>query len=513
MRRLILSLMASVVGLPAAAQTPAANVVTSDAPEATSITLYRDPNRGGGDAINRNWLNGFALVTETRTIAIPAGRAVIRFEGVSGGILSESAIVTGLPSDVSEKNLDADLLSPRSLYDRALGRRVMVRRTDASGRMHEEQAVIRSGASGAAVLETADGFEALRCSGLNETLLYGAVPPGLSAKPTLSIETTSPVARTVTVQLSYLAGGFDWQADYVVTMQGDGTARMFGWITLASTDVTSYPNAQTQVVAGRTNRTSNYPRQIGTGAPLALQCWPEASYDDLEQEEYDGFGPPPPPPPPPPPMMAYAPAPSADAIVVTGSRIARQEDLGDLKLYRVPQPTTVAAKAQKQVALMDKVGVRLRPIYVSELYGTQLQPIQLRLRGENKVESGLGLPLPAGPVALFEETRIRPILIGEASVDDIPVGEDIELRVAAGPGVAASLDVTDNKEGEARLRLAVTNANPWPIAYEAVLTHAGAERIDRASSRLVREDGETLWRVRVPANGSATLNYRSRQPR
>lgn len=505
MRRLILSFMAGALALPADAQ----DVVTSDAPETTSITIYRDPNRGGDDAINRNWLNGFALVTETRTIAIPAGTAVIRFEGVSSGILSESAIVTGLPSEVTEKNLDADLLSPRSLYDRSLGRRVTIRRTDASGSVQEAQAVIRSGADGAAVLETADGFEAVRCSGLNETIVYDAVPPGLSAKPTLSIETTSPVARTVTIQLSYLAGGFDWQADYVVTMQGDGTARMFGWITLASTDVTSYPNAQAQVVAGRTNRTSSYARQIGTGAPLSLQCWPEASYDELERE---AFGPPPPPPPPA-PLPAPAMMARADAITVTGSRIARQEDLGDLKLYRVPQPTTIAAKAQKQVALMDRTGVRLRPVYVSELYGTQIQPMQLQLRGENKAARGLGLPLPAGPVALFEDTRVRPILIGEASVDDVPIGEDVELRVEAGPGVVAALEVTEQSEDQTRIRLAVTNANAWPIDYEAVLTRAGSERIDRASARLVREDGETLWRVRVPANGSATLTYRSRQPR
>ncbi|MBW6589264.1 hypothetical protein KXS84_24530, partial [Salmonella enterica subsp. enterica serovar Weltevreden] len=93
-----LSMLAGALALPAAAQ----QAVTSDAPEATSITIYRDPNREGDDAIDRNWLNGFALVTETRTIAIPAGRAVIRFEGVSGGILSESVIVTGLPSDVTE---------------------------------------------------------------------------------------------------------------------------------------------------------------------------------------------------------------------------------------------------------------------------------------------------------------------------------------------------------------------------------------------------------------------------
>jgi hypothetical protein len=58
------------------------------------------------------WLNGYALITETRRISIPAGEGEIRFEGVAGAILPESAIVTGLPEGVIEKNQDAWLLSP-----------------------------------------------------------------------------------------------------------------------------------------------------------------------------------------------------------------------------------------------------------------------------------------------------------------------------------------------------------------------------------------------------------------
>ena len=57
--------------------------------------------------MNLRSLRGFALVTETRRVTIPAGDGVIRFEGVAGGILPESAIVTGLPDGVVEKNQDA----------------------------------------------------------------------------------------------------------------------------------------------------------------------------------------------------------------------------------------------------------------------------------------------------------------------------------------------------------------------------------------------------------------------
>ena len=189
-------------------------------------------------------------------MAIPAGPATIRFEGVAGGILAESAIVAGLPEGAREKNLDADLLSPRTLFDRSLGRRVVIRRTDrATGRVPRCRRRSARRGTGGMVLTTAEGVEAIQCAGVPEKIVYDWVPAGLSAKPTLSIATDSPVARTVTLTLSYLAGGFDWQANYVATMRPDGTsADLIAWLTLVSGDVTSFVDAGTQVVAGKPNR-------------------------------------------------------------------------------------------------------------------------------------------------------------------------------------------------------------------------------------------------------------------
>ena len=109
------------------------------------------------------WLDGYALISETRRIAIPAGESEVRFEGVAGGIVPQSAIVAGFPDGVVERNRDAYLLSPESLLDRSLGRRVHLRRTArATGAVTEQDAVIRSGAEGAVVLETATGSR--RCA-------------------------------------------------------------------------------------------------------------------------------------------------------------------------------------------------------------------------------------------------------------------------------------------------------------------------------------------------------------
>src|SRR3954471_15786851 len=197
--RLLLLLCLSLALAPASAQT----IVTSPNPDHVAVTVYRAPGRGARNALDLSWLEGFALISETRRISIPAGDSEIRFEGVAGGIQPQSAIVTGFPGAIAEGNRDAYLLSASSLIDRSLGRRVHLRRTSAAtGAVTEQDVVIRSGADGAVVLQTAEGFEALRCTGQNETVRFGQVPPGLSARPTLSVRTHSAEPVTASVTLS-----------------------------------------------------------------------------------------------------------------------------------------------------------------------------------------------------------------------------------------------------------------------------------------------------------------------
>jgi hypothetical protein len=159
-------------------------IVTSPAPDRVAVTVYRNGDRGL-EPMNLGWLGGYALVSETRHVALPAGTSELRFEGVTSGIVPQSAIVTGLGEAVLEKNRDARLLSPGSLLDASLGERVHLRRTSkATGAIREQDAIVRATAEGV-VIQTADGIEALLCTGLPETVSVGEVPLALSAKPTL----------------------------------------------------------------------------------------------------------------------------------------------------------------------------------------------------------------------------------------------------------------------------------------------------------------------------------------
>ncbi|HEY0132196.1 MAG TPA: hypothetical protein VGB57_12415, partial [Allosphingosinicella sp.] len=105
------AMLGSLLLAAAAAAGAAEPVARSPGPEAVAVTVYRAPGRGADQGMDLRWLNGFALVTETRRISIPAGESDVRFEGVAGGILPESAIVSGFPDGVREKNQDAWLLS------------------------------------------------------------------------------------------------------------------------------------------------------------------------------------------------------------------------------------------------------------------------------------------------------------------------------------------------------------------------------------------------------------------
>jgi hypothetical protein len=489
----------------------AQSVTTSAGPQSVSVTIYRDPGRTGEAVMNLRWLNGFALVTETRQVTIPAGEADIRFEGVAGGIIPESAIVTGLPDGVVEKNQDAYLLSPASLLDRSLGKRILLRRTSrATGEVTEQDAIVRSGRGGAVILQTAEGYEALRCTGLPEAIVYDEVPAGLSAKPTLSVRTRSRRAVTATISLSYLATGFDWQANYVATLAPSGDrVDLFAWVTLANGDETSFVNASTQTVAGRLHREQSQSRPERAYGGVALQCWPSGTTSDLDEledeEAYDGV---PPPPPPPPPM---APAPILLEASASRAKMVQQEELGDLKLYRVPEPVTVASNSQKQVALLDRSGVKVETLYRTTINSWAdeeiLRPIRI-LKTRNRKEEGLGLPLPAGGVVLFGKGYSRPVLLGEGSVDDKAVGEDVEIKLSEATGVIAHVLRTSGSNGSGDYRLTVTNDQAQPIRFEAEFGNRSEELFPSGKTRIGRRNGRPSWSVTVPANGSVSMSYR-----
>ncbi len=513
----MLRLLALCVGLSAPLLAVAQPLVTSTAPHATSVTIYRDPGRSGGGALELQDLRGFALITETRRIKLPAGEATLRFEGVADGIMAKSAIIVGLPGGVVEKNRDARLLSPGALVAASIGKEVTLRRTSkATGKTEERRMVVRSGPDGI-LLEDKNGVEALQCSGLPEALIFDDLPEGLSAKPTLSVLTRSERAVDATVTLAYLARGFDWSAQYVASINADGkTLHLTGWVTLANANSSSFVAANTQVVAGKLNREDDGDVATYQAGNYSARCWPWDSTSTYPRWSII--------PPMPQPVglnsdgMNYV-----SDIVVTATRreavamsspapvsaVATQEQLGDLKLYRVPFATTVAANAQKQVLMLDQSAVPFERVYHSRIGIGNVQeaePMTAILRTRNEKKNNLGLAMPSGKVAVFETVSNRPMLSGEDDMRDTAVHEEVEIKVGAAPGVRLESKQDENKDGH--FILTITNDQADQIDAEVELYLEDGTSIVRAAPSNGTKNGRPIWRVSVPANGNKLIRYR-----
>lgn len=507
MRGFALFLLATITATPA----HAGNVTSSEV-KAVSVTLYRDPKRGQNE-IDVEDLGGYALITETRTITIPSGESTIRFEGVAEGMFPETAIITGLPGGVREKNRDARLISPAGLVDAYLKRSVHLKRTNRkTGTVTEQNAILRAGPYGGVVIETAEGVEALGCSGLPERMLFDGVPEGLAAKPTLSVQTVSDQAVTATVQLSYMAQGFDWSANYVAEVNQDGkTLDLFAWATIANGGAQGFVAANTQAVAGKPNKEDNAKLPSAPSPALELKCWPlDITSTHPRQYLYRI----------PAPTLPAAAAPMSfdseevyDVISVSGSLTKRsaaaiqvaQEELGDLKLYRIPEPVTIAAQSQKQVAMLKKSGVAFDRVYTANVndFGDEPSAVPFLLRMKNVKDKGLGLPMPAGRVALFEPVNGAMLLVGENGVGDRAIGDDVEFEIGESPDVQLRDKRLSEREGDQRFALTLTNARNHPIIAEIFIPY---ELVSRPKG-LVRKNGDWMWRTTVLANGEAGLSY------
>jgi hypothetical protein len=199
---------------------------------------------------------------------------------------------------------------------------------------------------------------------------------------------------------------------------------------------------------------------------------------------------------------------SAAPITTVGAdMVARQEELGDLKLYRIPEPVTVAAKSQKQVALLSRTRIPFRLVYRWLVSSEEVHGLSPTLVTRNREKERLGLPLPAGRVRFYERHGDRRVLVGMGEIDDIAVGEPLELETGVSTDVVAS--VVREKDGAQvdEYRVTVTNAKPYAIEIEVELMGVGV-RGEPIGRRLEERNGNPLWRARVPANGSAELRYR-----
>ncbi len=498
----------------------ASDVVSPQADD-IAITIYRD---------------NLAFITETRTVSVPKGRSTISFAGVSDLIIPQTALLREFGAVSLERNFDYDLLSQGSLLKKSIGKTIYITRADpATGSVVEEEATIVSAGQGV-VLDIDGRIEVFDCSGLPEKISFDDVPDGLRAEPTLSIEVAAIESGPQTFTISYLASGFDWQADYILRLSDeDGKADLAGWLTVTNGTSISIKEAPTGIVAGELRRLWETRAEAVNADYFFAACWPKGSTKSGARRKRS--------------MRArrFSSAPAmleerafsaidieADEVLVTGSMKKRQqakrEDLGDYKLFRTPEPTTVAAYQTKQVSFLNKNGVDITRIHAFEREPYEvdeydqgeiaLSNATLRYDIDNEKDGVLGEPLPSGTVRVMSSVgEAGSFYLGQGDVRDLAVGLPVEVEIAQSPSVVLETIVQNisntklangTRRYTAVLKHTAKNANSYPVLSEVSENKAGYSgpvKINRASRKQVAGSAYPKWQFTVPAYGVAELSY------
>ena len=205
-----------------------------------------------------------------------------------------------------------------------------------------------------------------------------------------------------------------------------------------------------------------------------------------------------------------------------------QEAFSDYHLYTLDRKTSINNNETKQVSMLTATGFPVAKRYVVSgqqfYYRNQQHPgsplkdvVQVFYQVKNEAKSGLGQPMPAGVVRVYQaDSRGGLQFVGEDRIDHTPKDEVLNLKIGNAFDVVAERRQTDWQ------RIA---SNVYEVAYEVTLRNhkttgitvevnepiGGSWRMLNASHNWTKTDAwAAQFNLPVAADGNVTLNYRVR---
>ncbi len=429
----------------------------------------------------------FGLVRDSRTADLSAGQNRLRISGVAKTLQPETVIVSG-DFAVAAQSFLTDYLSESGLLEAHIGKAVgYVSRHPESGEETRVPATLLS--VGPPPVVRVDGRVETLGPDHPARLVFDSVPPGMSARPRLELQVQAPSAGNREIGLSYLATGLGWTADYVLTIPAEDRqeslgAALRGLVTLSNGSGTAYRDAAVRLVAGEVSRTG--------GGPVRPQ----------QRQQM---------------MMAEAAmAPAADAAPAAAAA-------ADRYVYELPRRVDVQDGERKQVILLDSPGVTAAREYRFENLQPSREPgvgppahAEIFVTAVNDGDAGLGDPLPAGVVRVYEDRESGPLFVGEDRIAHIPAGGDIRVSLGTSFDITAEHVQTEyvrisNSIFESAHEIVVSNAKERTVSV--VVTQrlpAGATLLSESHPHETLAAGYWAWTLEIPAGGETTLTYRFR---
>jgi hypothetical protein len=428
-----------------------------------------------------------ALVRDVRDVQLQRGTFDLRFMDIAATVNPSTVHFRSLtdPSKVSvlEQNYEYDLLDPEKLLHKYVGRDVTLIRTRQAQGTSEDEAVKARLLSynGQPVWQIGNEI----VTGMPASQFrFPELPQSLYTRPTLiwTLENTG-VARQ-RLEASYLAGKLSWNADYVLTVgRSDKAADLDGWVTLTNGSGTSFRNAKLQLVAGDLNRV----RDVLAKAAMEESRRPMA-----------------------------APAPMA------------QESFSDYHLYTLARKTTINNSETKQVSMLGATAVPIQKRYVVDgqtwYYRSASHPgaplsdkVQVFYQFKNEAASGLGMPMPAGVLRVFQADSSGGVqFVGEDRIDHTPKDETLNVRIGSAFDVVCERKQTGFEKiagstYEFEYEITLRNHKTAPISVEVNEPVGGTWQMLSSSYRWTKTAAAAAqFTVPVAVDGTSVLKYRVR---
>lgn len=462
--------MAAMAGA-SAAQTQPATTTQKDQTD-LSITVYN---------------SNLALVRDVRKINLSTGTFPLHFEDVAASINPATVHLRSItdPSklNVLEQNYEYDLLDPQKLLQKYVGREVTLVRAETesnSTKYTETRSLLLSDNNGP-VWKIGNEIVTGMAS---DSYRFPDLPDNLYSRPTLIWTLDNTGAATQTIEASYLTTNIQWKADYVLTVTRDEkNADLDGWVTLTNNSGASYDNATLQLVAGQINQV------VPVGAMMR----------SMEMAQNVAAAPP-----------------------------MSQENFSEYHLYTVTRRTSVKNNESKQISLLDGSNIPINKTYVVEpqpyyfrnsqgIGNPVTEPVMVYYNFKNDQKSGLGMPLPAGTVRVYQgDSKGNIQFAGEDNIDHTPKDEALRIHVGNAFDVVCDRKETDYKRiggsvYEMEYQITLRNHKDTPITVDVREPIGGDWEVENSNFRSTKLDSTTIgFQVPVVKDGTATLDYRVR---
>ncbi|MBA4394669.1 MAG: DUF4139 domain-containing protein, partial [Desulfobacca sp.] len=196
------------------------------------------------------------LVKDQRQVKLGSGAQELKFMDVAAQIIPTSVSIKSFletnPFAVLEQNYEYDLVSPRKLLDKYVGKEVkLFTKNPYSEREEMVSATLLANNENQPV------FLIGRDITFNHPgrILFPEMPKDLISKPTLIWLLNNQVTDPQKIEALYLTNGLNWKSDYVLVLnEQDTQAGLSGWVTIENKSGAAYRNAKLKLVAGDIHR-------------------------------------------------------------------------------------------------------------------------------------------------------------------------------------------------------------------------------------------------------------------